>query len=53
MKKTINKKELLLKQRRKWDINPVTKVEESKKNYDRKKMKQNTRNEIDKELSES
>ena len=52
MKKKINKKELLIKQRRKWDINPATKIEESKKNYNRKKIKQKIQHEIDRELNE-
>ena len=50
MKRTINKKELVLKQRRNWKINPVTKVIESKKLYDRNEMKQLTQEEIEQEL---
>ena len=50
MKKTINRINLVLKQRRNWKINPATKVIESKKRYNRNEMKQLTKEEIEQQL---
>lgn len=47
MKKTINRKELLIKQRRTWKINPATRIIEDGKAYKRSAIKQAVREEID------
>jgi hypothetical protein len=52
MKKTINKKELVLKQRRTWNINPTTRIEDNGKIYNRSAEKLISQSEIEEEMNE-
>ena len=50
MKKTINRKELQIRQRRIWKINPVTRVIEDGKRYKRSAVKLSDKEEIDRAI---
>ena len=52
MKDTINKKELVLKQRRTWNINPITRIEDNGKIYNRSAEKLISQSEIEEEINE-